>query len=347
MNQNRWRSRGLAGAMIVAGTLALLGSTASAAPPGACAGPAGDPAADMVWIERQTFVMGADDQRPEERAAHEVTVDGFWIDRHEVTNAEFAQFIEATGYRTLAERGLDPEKNPGLPPELLAPGSMVFSMPDAVANLQDVTQWWRYQPGADWRHPEGPGSSIVGRENHPVVHVAVEDAMAYADWADKRLPTEAEWEAAARSGLEEATFTWGEHYDPVQGWKANTWQGRFPVEDRGEDGHHGTAPVGCFEPNGYGLYDMAGNVWEWTADWYLPGHRPEPVTNPRGPELFQAAAFAGDRIPRRVIKGGSWLCADNFCARYRPAARQPMDADLGASHIGFRTVSDTPPAAQR
>jgi sulfatase modifying factor 1 len=339
MNRHMW----LKGSSAV---LALAAWTAFAAGPASAAAAACSPPADvsgMVWIEPQTFTMGADDQRPEERAAHEVTVDGFWIDRHEVTNADFSEFVEATGYETLAERGLDPAANPGLPPDLLVPGSMVFSMPDAVANLQDVTQWWRYQPGADWRHPEGPGSDIEGREDHPVVHVAVEDAMAYAEWAGKRLPTEAEWEVAGRGGLEDATFTWGEHYDPVDGWKANTWQGPFPVSDSGEDGHHGTAPVGCFEANGYGLFDMAGNVWEWTADWYVPGHLPEPVTDPTGPNLFQAASFSGDGIMRRVIKGGSWLCADNFCARYRPSARQPMDADLGSSHIGFRLISEAPP----
>ena len=306
--------------------------------------PASDgPHAGMVWIEGGSFTMGADDQHPEERAAHQVTVDGFWIDRHEVTNAQFARFVEATGYRTLAERGLDPKDYPGMPPELLVPGSMVFFVPERIDNMADVRQWWRYVPGADWRHPEGPGSSIAAREDHPVVHVAVEDAMAYAKWAGKRLPSEAEWEYAARGGLDGAAYTWGDSYDPVEGWKANSWQGSFPQQDEGLDGHHGTAPVGCFEPNDYGLFDMAGNVWEWTADWYLPGHAAETADNPAGPGLTQAAAAAPDGVPRRVIKGGSWLCAPNFCARYRPSARQPMDADLGASHIGFRTVSDAPP----
>jgi formylglycine-generating enzyme len=342
---SQWVQAGLAAALLVGGLAASWPAEAKAATCQAYSGlPAeAGPLAGMVWIAGGTFTMGADDQRPEERAGHEVTVDGFWIDAHEVTNAQFAGFVAATGYRTLAERGLDPATNPGLPPGLLVPGSMVFSMPDAIANLQDVTQWWRYVPGADWRHPEGPGSSIEGRENHPVVHIAVEDAMAYARWAGKRLPSEAEWEFAARGGLEGMTFAWGDHYDPVGGWKANTWQGQFPLEDSAEDGYDGTAPVACFEANGYGLYDMAGNVWEWTADWYLPGHRPEPVANPEGPSLFQAVESSAGRIPRRVIKGGSWLCADNFCARYRPAARQPMDADLGSTHIGFRTVADAPP----
>ena len=301
------------------------------------------PTAGMTWIGGGTFTMGADDQHPEERAAHGVTIGGFWIDRHEVTNAEFAGFVGATGYRTLAERGLDPKDYPGMPPELLVPGSMVFFVPERLADMADISQWWRYVPGADWRHPQGPGSSIEGKASHPVVHVAYEDAAAYAEWAGRRLPSEAEWEGAARGGLDGAAYTWGNSYDPVEGWKANSWQGSFPQRDEVLDGHHGTAPVGCFEANGYGLFDMAGNVWEWTADWYVPGFAPAPVTDPAGPDMVQAAAAAPDRLPRRVIKGGSWLCAPDFCARYRPAARQPMDADLGASHIGFRTVSDAPP----
>jgi formylglycine-generating enzyme len=326
----------------------LVGSMTHARAQGSfCQGYAGlpdgaGPTAGMVWIDGGSFTMGADDQHPEERAPHEVTVGGFWIDRHEVTNAEFARFVEATGYRTLAERGLDPKDYPGMPPELLEPGSMVFFMPGQIAGMADVTQWWRYVAGADWRHPIGPDSSIAGKDDHPVVHVAHEDAQAYAEWAGHRLPSEAEWEYAARGGLEGALYSWGDSYDPVAGWKANSWQGSFPQQDEVLDGHHGTAPVGCFEPNGYGLVDMAGNVWEWTADWYVPGFGPTAVSDPEGPVMMQAAAAAPDRLPRRVIKGGSWLCAPNFCARYRPAARQPMDADLGASHIGFRTVADAP-----
>jgi len=295
-----------------------------------------------VWIDGGTFVMGAADQHPEERAVHEVTVEGFSIDRHEVTNAQFGRFVEVTGYRTLAERGLNPKDYPGMPLELLQPGSMVFFMPAQLANLVDIAQWWRYVAGADWRHPEGPGSSIEGRATHPVVQIAYEDAQAYAEWAGRRLPTEAEWEYAARGGLNGATYSWGDSYDPLQGWKANSWQGPFPRQDEAMDGHHGTAPVGCFEPNGYGLFDMAGNVWEWTSDWYQPGFAAVPVTDPRGPDLVQAAAAAPDGLPRRVVKGGSWLCAPNFCARYRPAGRQPMGADLGSTHIGFRTVGNAP-----
>jgi formylglycine-generating enzyme len=295
-----------------------------------------------VWIEGGTFLMGADDQQPEEAAAHEVTVEGFWIDRHEVTNAQFARFVDATGYRTLAERGLDPEDYPGMPAALLEPGSMVFVLPEPLTELKDASQWWRYVPGADWRHPEGPGSSVEGKGHHPVVHVAFEDAVAYAAWAGRRLPTEAEWEYAARGGLEGAAYTWGDSYDPALGWMANSWQGSFPRQDEALDGHHGPAPVGCFEPNGYGLFDMAGNVWEWTSDWYKPGFAADPATDPEGPDVAAAAASSPDGLPRRVVKGGSWLCAPTFCARYRPAARQPMDADLGSTHIGFRTVGDTP-----
>jgi sulfatase modifying factor 1 len=295
-----------------------------------------------VWIEGGTFLMGADDQHPEEGAVHEVTVDGFWIDRHEVTNAQFARFVAATGYRTLAERGPDPEDYPGIPRELLRPGSMVFVLPEPLTELKDVSQWWRYVPGTDWRHPEGPDSSIEGKLDHPVVHVAFEDALAYAQWAGRRLPTEAEWEYAARGGLKGAAYTWGDSYDPLLGWKANSWQGSFPRQDEILDGYHGTAPVACFEPNGYGLFDMAGNVWEWTGDWYQPGFAADPVTDPKGPGVAEVAASSPDGLPRRVVKGGSWLCAPTFCARYRPAARQPMDADLGSTHIGFRTVGDAP-----
>jgi len=241
-------------------------ASAQASPPDTCAGYSGVPEdhasagkarSDMVWIEGGSFTMGSDEHHPEERAPHEVKLEGFWIDRHEVTNAQFARFVEATGYRTLAERGLDPEQYPDMPPELLVPGSMVFFVPEQLANMADVGQWWRYVPGAGWRHPTGPGSSIEGKDDHPVVHVAYEDALAYARWAGRRLPTEAEWEYAARGGLKGAAYSWGDSYDPVEGWKANSWQGSFPAKDEELDGHHGTAPVGCFEANGYGLFDHA------------------------------------------------------------------------------------------
>ena len=342
-----------AGAAIVAGALCLVVS-ASVLEAGevvtdrlcdAYAGlPEGNgPRAGMVWIEGGTFTMGSDEERPEERAAHEVKVGGFWIDRHEVTNAQFARFVEATGYVTIAERGLDPAAHPGVPPELLAPGAVVFTPPDGLLNLVDFTQWWRYVPGADWRHPSGPGSSIEGKQNHPVVNVAYEDAQAYARWLGRELPTEAQWEFAARGGLNRATYSWGDaYYDPVAGWRANTWQGLFPLKDDVEDGYHGAAPVGCFAPNGYGLYDMAGNVWEYARDWYVPEHPPGPATDPVGPDIAFAARYAGAAGPSVVIKGGSYLCAPNFCARYRPAARQPQELSLGASHLGFRTVLNAP-----
>jgi formylglycine-generating enzyme required for sulfatase activity len=301
--------------------------------------PTGDDAtAGMVAIPGGTFIMGDADERPEERTPHEVTLSPFMIDRHEVTNAQFRAFVEATGYVTVAEAGLDPAEYPGLPPELLVPGGMVFDEPETADLRGSVAQWWRYVPGASWRHPAGPESSIEGLDNHPVVQVAHADALAYAQWLGRDLPTEAEWEFAARGGLEGATYTWGDSYDPVQGWLANSWQGSFPVSDQALDGHHGTAPVGCFEANGYGLLDMGGNVWEYVSDYYLPGHFPDPATDPTGPDAKLSARYSPTRMPQVVVKGGSWLCAPNFCLRYRPAARQPQEPDLSSNHIGFRTV---------
>ncbi|HXV25163.1 MAG TPA: formylglycine-generating enzyme family protein [Alphaproteobacteria bacterium] len=298
----------------------------------------------MVWIPGGTFTMGDDDERSEERAAHQVSVSGFWIDRHEVTNAQFAAFVEATGYRTVAERGLDPKERPDLPPELLAPGATVFHQPDGLLNLVDISQWWRYVPGADWRHPTGPDSSIKGKANHPVVNVAHEDALAYARWLGSELPSEAQWEFASRGGLDRQTYAWGEdYYNPVDGWRANSWQGAFPLKDSGADGYRSIAPVGCYAANGYGLFDMIGNVWEYTADWYLPGHPSASAANPKGPTHEAAVSYSGAVGPLVVIKGGSWLCAPNFCARYRPAARQPQELGLGASHLGFRTVINGSP----
>lgn len=323
---------------LLAGFPSLAGATCQAPEIGT------GPTAGMVWIPGGSFTMGEDDERPEERPAHRVTVKGFWIDRHEVTNAQFRAFIEATGYVTLAERGLDPAEHPGLPPELLQPGGMVFAEPKEVANRADVTQWWRYVPGASWKAPLGPGSSIEGKDHHPVVQVAVEDARAYAAWLGRSLPTEAQWEYAARGGLEGATYSWGDtYYDPAEGWRANTWQGGFPLADGAEDGFHGPAPVGCFPPNGYGLYDMTGNVWEYTADWFVPGHPDAERHDPPGPPEALAASFGGPSGPMVVIKGGSWLCAPNFCARYRPSARHPQELGLGTNHVGFRTAWDGPP----
>ena len=334
------------GAIAAALVLGIPQKPASSAAAGSCTADAAVAVTDaggrdgMVFIPAGAFTMGADAWQPEERRAHRVRVDGFWIDRHEVTNAQFAAFVEATGYVTLAERGLDPATHPGMPAELLAPGSIVFIPPTDLSG-GDITQWWQYVQGADWREPEGPGSSIEGEENHPVVHVAFEDALAYARWRGRELPTEAQWEYAARGGLEGQDFAWGTEYQPGGRLKANSWQGIFPVMNTEEDGYVGTAPVGCFDANGYGLQDMIGNVWEWTSDWYRAGHAAEDAVNPTGPNLLEIG-FAPGESPRRVIKGGSHLCAPNYCARYRPAARQPQEVDLGAAHLGFRTVLNAP-----
>lgn len=295
--------------------------------------------AGMVSISGGMFKMGSERHQPEERFTHTVRVDGFWIDRHEVTNAQFMQFVDATGYVTLAERGLDPKANPGMPKELVTPGSMVFAQPSDLRS-SEISQWWQYVSGANWRHPAGPGSSIADKQNHPVVHVAYEDALAYAQWRGHSLPTEAQWEFAARGGRD-GEDDWSSAFDAEGKPIANTWQGIFPVLNTGDDGYAGTAPVGCFKPNGYGLYDMIGNVWELTSDWYRTGHSREAVVNPAGPQLVSLRVAAG-QSPSHVIKGGSHLCASNYCSRYRPAARQPQEADLSAAHVGFRTVLNKP-----
>jgi sulfatase modifying factor 1 len=301
------------------------------------------PGRDMVWIPGGTFLMGSDHHYPEEAPAHEVTVDGFWIDRHTVTNDEFARFVRKTGHVTVAERAPDPAEYPGARPELLVPASTVFRSPGRPVDLGDHYNWWTYVPGAQWRHPQGPGSSIKKKPDHPVVHVAWEDVAAYAAWAGKELPTEAEWELACRGGLNGAEFAWGEELNPGGRWMANTWQGDFPYQNLELDGYAGTAPVGRYPPNGYGLQDMIGNVWEWTGDWYRAhGDAPHgccaPV-NPRGGDRDQSRD-PGDAaaIPRKVMKGGSHLCAPNYCRRYRPAARMGHPVDTGTSHLGFRCV---------
>ena len=297
-----------------------------------------------VWIEAGTFRMGSDAHYAEEGPAHPVAVSGFWIDRHQVTNRDFAAFAAATGYVTLAERPLDPAAFPGAPPENLVPGSLVFRRTAGPVDLRHLAQWWAWTPGASWRRPEGPGSTLDGREDHPVVHVAYEDAERYAAWAGKALPSEAQWEHAARGGLDGAAYTWGDEPEPPGARLANYWHGDFPW--RPEAGYGTTAPVASCPANGYGVFDMAGNVWEWTSDWYSARHEgpdERPCCLPRDPRGAaerdsldpSQPQFA---IPRKVLKGGSFLCADSYCLRYRPAARRPQMVDTGMSHIGFRCV---------
>jgi len=288
---------------------------------------------NMVELPGGTFRMGSERFYPEERPIREVSVDSFWIDRHPVTVAEFRRFIKATGHITWAERAPRADDYPVADPGSLVPGSLVFRKAAGLVDLRDFHNWWSWTPGADWRHPEGPGSNVGGREHHPVTHVAYADAVAYAQWAGKSLPTEAEWEYTARGGLDDAVFTWGNEFAPKGRMMANTWQGEFPWQNLCTDGYEGTSPVERFPPNGFGLYDMAGNVWEWTADWFDQPSR-----------VNEAACCApqrdapSERFPRKVIKGGSHLCAPNYCLRYRPAARQAESVDTTTCHIGFRCV---------
>jgi formylglycine-generating enzyme len=307
-------------------------------------------ASGMKWIAGGTFRMGADFAYPEEAPVHAVAVDGFFIDPCLVTNREFAAFVAATGYLTVAERPPNPADYPGAMRHMLKPGAMVFRKTREPVDLRDIRNWWAWKPGAYWRHPEGQGSSIAGRLDHPVVQVAFEDAEAYAHWAGKELPTEAEWEFAARGGLDGAEFVWGSELTPGGRHMANTWQGEFPWQNLQSDGFERTSPVGSFPPNGYGLYDMAGNVWEWTTDWFSsrhPAKAPSPCclpANPRGGPIAASydPAQPQIRIARKVVKGGSFLCAPNYCRRYRPAARHAQMVDSGMSHIGFRCVIREP-----
>jgi formylglycine-generating enzyme len=355
-----------------------------------------DPKPGMIWVPGGSFRIGSDRHYPEEAPAHRVTVGGFWIDKYAVTNRDFAAFVAATGHKTIAERTPNPADYPGADPRLLKPGSLVFHKSKGSVDLRDISNWWRWTPGAYWRHPEGRGSSVASRLEHPVVHVAFADAEAYARWAGKALPSEAEWEAAARGGLDGAEFVWGDEFAPDGRQMANTWQGEFPWQNLCADGFEGTAPVGRFPPNGYGLYDMAGNVWEWTTDWFAARHEPGPrpccmpaipratpsaeipigsvdsaqqlrgglgdasptLRDPLRPEggegRVSGAARAGSveasydpaqplvQIPRKVVKGGSFLCAPNYCRRYRPAARHAQMVDSAMSHIGFRCVIREP-----
>ena len=287
---------------------------------------------DLIWIPAQTATLGSDNHYPEEAPARPVDVEGFWMMARAVTNTQFTEFVDATGYVTVAERPVNAADYPDAPPENLQPGSMVFNRTKGPVDLRHLNLWWTWTPGASWRHPVGPLSSIDKRADHPVVHVAYEDAEAYSVWAGMSLPTEAEWEAAARGGLDHAEYTWGDEPEPPGQPMANYWHGEFPW--RPDRGYGRTAPVGSYPPNGYGLFDMAGNTWEWTTDWYGETRDSQPCCasdsfDPHQPQ-FQVA--------RRVVKGGSFLCADVYCLRYRPAARRPQAVDTGMSHIGFRCV---------
>jgi sulfatase modifying factor 1 len=301
---------------------------------------------DLAWVPGGEFTMGSDDFYPEERPAHRTAVDGFWMDARPVTVAEFRVFVVATGYQTTAERPLDPADYPGADPSVLVPGSLVFQRTSGPVDTRDFRQWWAYVPGASWRCPAGPGRDAGDRDDHPVTHVAYADAEAYAAWAGRDLPTEAEWERAARGGLDGAVFPWGDEFAPGGRYLANTWQGEFPWQNLELDGYAGTSPPGAFPANGYGLYDMAGNVWEWTTDYFRPGHRDpghagataRPCCVPRNPRVTEPGADPVSAIPRRVIKGGSHLCAPNYCLRYRPAARQGEAIDTSTAHLGFRCV---------
>lgn len=315
--------------------------------------PCRPPASGMVWIPAGSFVMGSDHHYPEEAPAHRAEVAGFWIDRTPVTNAQFLKFVKATGYVTVAERSADASLYPDATPEQLRPASIVFVAPTQEVALQDHLRWWHYIPGADWRHPEGPGSSIKSREQHPAVHIALADARAYASWSGKQLPSEAEWERAAWGGREGCEFAWGDELHPSGVPVANTFQGTFPHSNSRLDGYERTSPVGVYPANGFGLADMIGNVWEWTESWYVPhgGQSSSDVDEPSGccqatGELTQERERMASidpnsqhgAVPRKVVKGGSFLCAPSYCRRYRPAARMAQGIDTSTCHMGFRCI---------
>ena len=301
---------------------------------------------DMVWIPGGAFRMGSDTHYPEEAPSHRVTVSGFWMDRTPVTNRDFRKFVNATGHVTFAETRPDAKDYPGALPHMLKAGSLVFTPPKHAVDLHNWSQWWRFKFGANWRRPYGPRSSISGLDDHPVVHIAYRDAEAYAKWAGKELPTEAEWEFAARGGLDGAEFAWGDELMPGGKQMANTWQGAFPHENLGRAGDARTSQAMAFPPNGYGLYDMIGNVWEWTTDWWSTQHEADAAKpccipqDPRGGREQDSydPCLPKIKIPRKVLKGGSHLCAPNYCRRYRPAARHAEAVDTSTSHVGFRCV---------
>jgi formylglycine-generating enzyme len=337
----------LAGTVSITGALAIgfwrvQESSAGTGPPklNATAPPSEAPP-DMAWIAGGWFWMG-DNHFQDARPEHLVEVDGFWIDKHEVTNAQFEKFVEATGYQTVAELPLDPSEFPHVPAEELKAGSIVFRPPPGEVPLEDHLQWWSYVPGANWRHPEGPDSDVTEREQHPVVHIAWTDASAYAAWAGKRLPTEAEWELAARGRLDRELYCWGHELRPKNRWQSNIWQGNFPNENTASDGFRTTAPVGSFAANGYGLFDMSGNVWEWCSDWYRPDYyERSPAKNPAGPET-SFDPFEPN-LPKRVQRGGSFMCSDMYCTRYVPGARGKGEPKSAAGHIGFRCAKSASP----
>ena len=303
----------------------------------------GPPPKGMVWIPGGTFWMGCEGcGMPDALPVHLVEVDGFWMDKTPVTNADFEQFVKASGYVTVAERPLDPKEYPGVAKELLVPGSAVFTPTSAAVPLDNPLQWWRYTPGANWKHPDGPRSDVRNRTDHPVVHLAYEDVLAYAGWAGKRLPTEAAFEFAARGGLDRNLYPWGNELTPGNAAAANIWQGTFPAKDRGEDGYAGTSPVTAFPPNKFGLHDMGGNVWQWTADWYRPDYYTVlakaggVARNPAGPADSFDPQEPG--AAKRVLKGGSYLCTDQYCARYLVGSRGKAEVSSGTSNLGFRLV---------
>jgi formylglycine-generating enzyme len=296
----------------------------------------------MVWISGGRFWMGSNHQE-DAQPVHQVEVKGFWMDRTDVTNEEFAQFVKATGYVTIAERPLDPREFPNLAPDELMPGSVVFTAPGGPVPLDQPLAWWKFVRGANWRHPEGPDSDLRRKEKYPVLQIAWPDAVAYAKWAGKRLPTEAEWEFAARGGRDRQDYPWGNELTPHGKWMANTFQGHFPYKNSAEDGYAGVAPVASFPPNGYGLFDMSGNVWQWVADWYRPDYYAhirsnDVVIDPQGPSDSYDPQEVG--VAKRVQKGGSFLCTDQYCSRYMPGARGKGDPETATNHLGFRCVRE-------